>query len=172
MYLAGRTDMQEHRLVESILLEIGELFQIQDDYLDCYGDVSVMGKIGTDIRDAKCSWLVIQAVLRIESVQQRQLLRIHYGKQNGESETLIKQLYKQLNLESVYQTYHQKKLRDIIQRIESVRNQVPVEIFQEPLSHVFPRDKWDFESYLHSFKHWFFDSIHLQYKLIYFLNFI
>lgn len=47
----------------------------QDDYLDCFGTPEVTGKIGTDIEDNKCSWLVVQA-LHLAAPEQRQVLEV------------------------------------------------------------------------------------------------
>ena len=72
---AGVKSPELHENAKTILLEMGEFFQIQDDYLDCYGAPEVIGKIGTDIEDNKCGWLVVQALARVNPAQ-KQILEV------------------------------------------------------------------------------------------------
>lgn len=49
MRMVGVSSDEAYELALSILLPLGEYFQVQDDYLDCYAPPEVLGKIGTDI---------------------------------------------------------------------------------------------------------------------------
>jgi farnesyl diphosphate synthase len=51
----------------SILLQIGEYFQIQDDFLDYYIPPEKLGKVGTDILDNKCSWVINTALAVLDT---------------------------------------------------------------------------------------------------------
>jgi farnesyl diphosphate synthase len=72
---AGINDANALLQAKDILIPLGKFFQIQDDYLDCYGNPETIGKIGTDIQDNKCSWLVVQA-LQLASPPQRAILEV------------------------------------------------------------------------------------------------
>lgn len=74
MIYAGVKDPASYRLARDICCRIGEFFQIQDDFLDCFGDPKVIGKVGTDIQDNKCSWLVVQALERASKAQKAVLM--------------------------------------------------------------------------------------------------
>lgn len=82
MTMANYKDPEIFRQTKTILLETGNFFQVQDDFIDCFGDPAVTGKIGTDIQDGKCSWLAVVAVQRA-SPQQKEILKECYG-QKGE----------------------------------------------------------------------------------------
>lgn len=68
---AGIKNSEAFKQAHDILIPLGEYFQVQDDYLDCYGDPEVIGKIGTDIKDNKCSWLINQALDKANPEQRR-----------------------------------------------------------------------------------------------------
>ncbi|MBR1652416.1 MAG: polyprenyl synthetase family protein [Alloprevotella sp.] len=55
--------------------KVGLAFQLQDDYLDCYGDPAVFGKqIGGDIQCGKKTFLLISALQRADEGQREALL--------------------------------------------------------------------------------------------------
>jgi farnesyl diphosphate synthase len=85
---------------------MGEYFQVQDDYLDAYAPPEVLGKIGTDIQDNKCSWLVVQA-MKHATAAQLATLKAHYGRHDADSVAVVKALYAELGLEAVFQSYEQ-----------------------------------------------------------------
>ena len=92
MHLAGVATDSALDVSNKILVKMGQYFQIQDDYLDCFADADVLGKIGTDIQDNKCSWLVCTA-LQSASPTQRATIAENYGKDDSACIGKIKAVY-------------------------------------------------------------------------------
>ena len=127
---------------ERILIPLGEYFQAQDDYLDAYGSPETIGKIGTDIQDNKCSWLINQALARA-SPEQRATLDANYGRKDGEKEAIVKQIYRDLDLEQVYQDFEEERVKHIRRMIEEVDESEGLkrEVFESFLMKIYKRSK-------------------------------
>lgn len=139
MIIAGVTSKAQYDQARAILLLMGEYFQVQDDYLDCYGAPEVIGKIGTDIQDNKCSWLVVQA-LQISSPTQRQLLIDNYGKHDPKKVDRVKVLYRDLKLEARYHAYEEEAYSEIKRQVALVKD-VPPAVFEFLLYKIYKRSK-------------------------------
>ncbi|GJJ14993.1 hypothetical protein Clacol_009263 [Clathrus columnatus] len=109
-----------YHVAMDILLPLGEYFQVQDDYLDCFG-VNI-GKVGTDILDNKCSWVICTA-LKLASPQQRSILEANYGRKSSEMELKCKEVFEQLNIRQVYHDYEENAYKRIGSMIDSVREE-------------------------------------------------
>lgn len=118
MICSGIKDPALFHTARRLCCLLGEYFQIQDDYLDCYGDPEVIGKVGTDIEDNKCSWLVCQALAHADE-KQLATLKENYGKNNVRCVKVVKDLYAELEIEGKYAAYEEK----IAQEMQSIIQQ-------------------------------------------------
>ncbi|XP_062279382.1 farnesyl pyrophosphate synthase [Scomber scombrus] len=140
MYMAGIVSEEEHNNAKHILLEMGEFFQIQDDYLDCYGDPAVTGKIGTDIQDNKCSWLVVKA-MEIMNPEQRAELEACYGRHEDASVEKVKALYNTLQMPTVYHNYEDESYQRLQKLIACHAQNLPHSVFLNFAKKIYKRNK-------------------------------
>lgn len=142
LHYAGHATPQNLKQARDILIPMGEYFQVQDDYLDNYADPDTLGKIGTDIQDNKCSWLVNQALKRATK-DQRALLEENYGRKNKENEAKVKALYEEMKLDQVYHAYEEEKVGDIRKMIDAVDESDGLKktVFEEFLRKIYKRSK-------------------------------
>lgn len=127
---------------EAILIPLGEYFQVQDDYLDNFGLPEHIGKIGTDIKDNKCSWLVNQA-LQIATPEQRKILEVNYGQKDDEKEAVIKKLYDDMKLKERYEEFEERRAGEIRAMIDQIDESEGLKksIFEAFLGKIFKRTK-------------------------------
>ncbi|ODV65507.1 farnesyl pyrophosphate synthetase [Hyphopichia burtonii NRRL Y-1933] len=119
MFMVGVSSEEDLKQARDILIPLGEYFQIQDDFLDCFGTPEQIGKIGTDIKDNKCSWVVNKALNKVNQAQ-RKLLDENYGKKDDESEQRVKDLFKELEIEKDYYQYEESIVSELKQKIDQV----------------------------------------------------
>ena len=142
MLYAGKASPANLKQAEDILIPMGEYFQVQDDYLDNFADPETLGKIGTDIQDNKCSWLVNQALKKV-TPEQRKLLEQNYGQKNKECEAKVKELFNELDLEKDYKEYEEARVNELREKIAAIDESsgMKQEVYSEFLRKIYRRSK-------------------------------
>lgn len=127
---------------KDLCVQIGTLFQIQDDYLDLYGDYTKMGKVGTDVKDHKCSWLVVQALKKAQNNDAHmKVLKANYGKDEDINTERIKTLYKELQVEGVFHQTQDTMFTTIMADIDGCTSYLPPSLFVPILNKIYKREK-------------------------------
>ncbi|RXW16193.1 hypothetical protein EST38_g9662 [Candolleomyces aberdarensis] len=146
----------------SILIPLGEYFQVQDDWLDYSATPEVLGKIGTDIVDNKCSWVINTALLLTSSTSSgnpfnpkltparlaelRKVLEENYGKKDAQAvhENRVKAVYEELNIRGAYEKYEETVVGILKGRIGSVEEKeggLKKVVFESFLGKIYKRSK-------------------------------
>ncbi|KAJ8429664.1 hypothetical protein Cgig2_027276 [Carnegiea gigantea] len=132
--------LENHLDVKNILIDMGIYFQVQDDYLDCFGDPKVIGKIGTDIEDFKCSWLVVKA-LELCNDEQKKLLYENYGKEDPACVAKVKELYNELNVQGIFEEYESQSYEKLVNSIEVHPSKAVQAVLKSFLAKIYKREK-------------------------------
>ena len=120
---------------------LGHLFQIQDDYLDLYGETSKVGKlIGGDILETKKTFLYVAALQNANSTKKKELeYAYHINSANKVSD--IRKMYNALGV----QEFAQKRIRELHSSLTELIGELRVQddkksVFREFLDIIFRRD--------------------------------
>lgn len=113
-------DLQSELAAErEILLQIGHLFQVQDDILDVYGDPEITGKIGRDIEEGKCTWLRCRSLASDMALSDPDRLLIKTSRDTEK----VKQIYDRLNMKAVFDRFEAETTARIAASISNLPKQ-------------------------------------------------
>lgn len=111
---------------------------MQKDFLNVFGNKEMVGKVGSDIEEGKCSWLAVVALQRMNP-SQKKIMEKYYGTPGAESIEAIKDLYIQLGLPSTYSAYEDESYKIINTHIQQISKGLPHQLFFTLLDNQFNR---------------------------------
>src|SRR5688572_7505262 len=88
--ILGGAGERNQRLVYEFGRKLGLAFQVQDDYLDAFGDPQKFGKqVGGDILSNKKTFLLIHAMESATAIQQQELNKVLAGNGDGKVDQVL-----------------------------------------------------------------------------------
>lgn len=96
--IIAETSEENANLIYDFGLNLGIAFQLQDDYLDCFGNPETFGKqVGGDIIENKKTYLYLKAMEFAKAEEREQLLHLYSIQPNDNSEKIesVKEFFNQ-----------------------------------------------------------------------------
>ena len=112
--MLGGAGERNQQLIYQFGLKLGLAFQVQDDYLDAFGDPTKFGKqVGGDILADKKTFLLIHALEKAGEADRAFLLST-FGKKNASKVNDVQTIYKKCGIDQwaleLKQSFHQEAL--------------------------------------------------------------
>lgn len=107
--------------VRGCSVELGVLFQVQDDFLDYFSDSLHTGKNGRDIEEGKCSWIVVN-VLSICTEEEKDIIFANYGKVDASNSKIVGGIYQKYSsrIRQMFSEYENSACQKILSIIDSL----------------------------------------------------
>ena len=106
--ILGGASQRNQNLLYEFGKKLGIAFQIQDDYLDAFGDPKKFGKQpGGDIKANKKTFLLIQALATANDAQKKELKKLMTGNGKDKTEKVL-QLFHVVKRKRSNSSYHRR----------------------------------------------------------------
>ncbi|MDR0971886.1 MAG: polyprenyl synthetase family protein [Bacteroidales bacterium] len=102
--ICAKASKEEQEIIYSFGEKLGIAFQIQDDILDCWSNVSTFGKIvGRDILDKKKTFLYLKALSLLKDEKKENFKQLYNSSFENNEEKIfkVKQIYEELNIRDI-----------------------------------------------------------------------
>lgn len=119
--IVAQTSTENKQLIYDFGVRLGMAFQLQDDYLDTFGDSSFGKQIGGDILENKKTMLYLKALQTTNSQQRNELLTLYASnEQNPEKVQRVKQIFTETKAGDFVQNEIEKYTQEALQILEKL----------------------------------------------------
>lgn len=115
LIVTGKLSSVDMVVTERVAMLMGEYFQVQDDVMDCFTPPEQLGKVGTDIEDAKCSWLAVVFLSKASDAQVREF-KENYGHKDPAKVAVVKRLYTETSMQAAFAAYE----AEVVPQVEAL----------------------------------------------------